>query len=475
MSYIIVKFGGSNLKKQSDILQILKAVKHYKQPLIIVVSAFYGVTDRLEELFKNKASGKSISDDFLKDLQQIKSEIAALHCTNPERMKEFQTGLTSLFIALENLFEKVGDTEYLQNELHDSILAYGERLSAFLLHFILTQHNLKNSQALPEEFGLITDGEFGNSTVNIEASASSLKNFFTEKDHIYVVPGFYGISPSGSVNLLGRGGSDYTASAIAACLQATSVDLWKDVQGFCTADPKIIQDAASISNLSYAEAAELAYFGSKIIHPRAIEPVSDKGIPVRIFHLHQAAESFRPQTIINGLSPVAAERIKSVAYSDHFGILALEGEGVGLKPGVLGRASTALEKAGINIKSVFTSQTAINFLLDLADLEKAQNAIAERNLSGIHSIETKKDVSLIAAVGLGINETFGIAARLFTAAARSRVNIQTIVFGASKVAMYFIVAREDRNITIQQIHNEFFINKLEIIPLLTETNYKSQN
>ncbi|MDO8897474.1 MAG: hypothetical protein Q7V19_07470, partial [Bacteroidales bacterium] len=133
MSYIIVKFGGSNLKKKSDILQILKAVKHYKQPLIIVVSAFFGVTDRLEELFKNSTSGKNFSEDFLKNLQQIKFEIAAEHCRNSEQLIEFQRGLTLLFTALEKLFKKVGDIEYLQNELHDSILAYGERLSAFLL------------------------------------------------------------------------------------------------------------------------------------------------------------------------------------------------------------------------------------------------------------------------------------------------------------------------------------------------------
>lgn len=453
MSYIIIKIGGSNLRQQTDISRIIEAIRQYRQPVIIVVSAFYGLTDRLIQSYNDAQNGMDVANALFAEIRQLKMNAASAQLHNPAQKSSYLKELDHLLQEMQELLFQA-TIKGVSAERYDHFLSYGERLSALFFSYVLHHHGFHAQLALPEDFGLITDGEPGNSTVNIEQSTQNLNKWFNTETY-YVVPGFYGVSPKGTINLLGRGGSDYSAAAIGACLNAKSVDLWKDVQGFCTADPKLVASAKSIERLSYAEAAELAYFGTKIIHPRAIEPLSDKAIPLRIFHLHQAGE-FQVQTIINGSSPIVQGGIKSVGYSDHFGILALEGEGVGLKPGVLGRASTALEQAGINIKSVFTSQTAINFLLDLPDLSKAVDALHLAKLSGVHHISSTHDVSLIAAVGNGLKETSGIAAQLFSAAAASYVNIQTIVFGASRVAMYFIVDRKDRDKTIRQIHAAFF-------------------
>jgi aspartate kinase/aspartokinase/homoserine dehydrogenase 1 len=392
---------------------------------------------------------------YLEQLLLTKMAIAEKHITKPEMLNAFRSELIQRFGLLEKLFGEASSADEVPDYLQDEILSYGERLSSLLLTHILQQNNILCREALPEVFGLTTDGVFVNGTVNVAVSSKNLTGFF-DSSMTYIIPGFYGISPKGQVNLLGRGGSDYTASIMAVCLRASSVDLWKDVLGFCTADPKIIKDARVIERLSYEEAAELAYFGSKIIHPRTVGPLSQLKIPLRLFNIHQFDQLLTPQTIINGHSPVSQERIKSVASSDHFAMLELHGDSVGIRPGVLAKASSAMEKAGINIKSVFTSQTVINFLLDQADLKKAVKSLRNENMASVHQIRLKQNVSLIAAVGRGINETHGIAARLFTAAARSEVNIQTIVFGASKVAMYFIVARQYKVLTIKQIHYEFF-------------------
>jgi aspartate kinase/aspartokinase/homoserine dehydrogenase 1 len=455
MSFKVVKFGGSNLRQTSDIHRIIHAIKAYNQPLLIVVSAFYGVTDKLVELLRPDELQNRNFVGYVEVLQKMKLSVAVKLTKQSELLPAFNESIKLRLGVLTRHFEEAAESKQMATLLRDEILSYGERLSSCLLNYILQQYDINSVEALPEKFGLLTDGEPGNGTVNLVVSAKNLPAFF-KSGQTYVIPGFYGISASGKVNLLGRGGSDYTASVIGACLKASSVDLWKDVNGFCTADPKIISHASVIGRLSYSEAAELAYFGSKLIHPRTVEPLSELQIPLRFFNIHHFDSNLTPQTIINGNTSVTEGCIKSVACSDHFAILELHGDSVGFRPGVLAKVSTALEQTGINIKSVFTSQTVINFLLDQTDLKKAEKSIRILNLVSINRIELKQDVSLIAAVGRGINETHGIAARLFTAAARSEVNIQTIVFGASKVAMYFIVAKEFKNLTIKQIHDEFF-------------------
>lgn len=454
MPSTVVKFGGSNLKHESDINRIIKAIKAYDKPLIIVVSAFYGVTDSLLQLleFENLKNRDYIK--YLGEMHDSNITVAEKHIACQTRLKSYKNTLNERIGELYQLFDDAvnyGKLEYLKDE----ISSYGERLSSLLLTNILEEHQLPCKEALPENFGLLTDGVFSNGTVNIKSTSKRIRNYF-DPLKTYVIPGFYGISPSGHVNLLGRGGSDYTAAIMAVCLNAESVDLWKDVQGFCTADPKIVADTKVIENLSYDEAAELAYFGSKIIHPRTIGPLTSVNIPLRIFNIHQFDKQLIPQTVINGHSMISNDRIKSIACSDNFGVVELHGESVGLAPGVLGKASSAMELAGINIKSVFTSQTVINFLLDQSDLRKAIRSLNDLGIPSIHQIKKKDNVSLIAAVGKGILEQHGIAARLFTAAARSKINIETIVLGASQVAVYFIVRKENKGIAVKKIHEEFF-------------------
>ena len=456
MAYNVVKFGGSNLKNPSGIKRILKSIVCYEKPLIVVVSAFFGVTNNLLNAIKLCCRTEFDIESFIDEIKQQKLDSVKNIVSNPFLLDEFLENLNQRLSELYKLLSMVKQNKTSELHLYDLILSYGERLSSLVLVYALKDIKYECYEAFPEDIGLITDGEFKNATVNFELSRELLNTNLSE-EKTYIIPGFYGVSQNGCINLLGRGGSDYSAAAIAACLNAQSLDLWKDVKGFLSADPNIIPDAVSIQSLTYAEAAELAYFGSKILHPRTPEPLIEKQIPIRILNINDLSTNISPLTIINTKEVYAHNVIKSVSYNHNFGILKLVGSGVGIKPGILAKTTSEIDKAGINIKSVITSQTAINILLSQDDLMRAKRIVQELNIQGINSINICDDISLVAAVGEGLTSRHGIAGRLFSAVAQKGINVRIICFGASNVAMYFIVHKNDCNETIRAIHSEFFV------------------
>jgi aspartate kinase/aspartokinase/homoserine dehydrogenase 1 len=455
MKKIVAKFGGSNLKKKEDILKLVKVIKAYNRPMVIVVSAFYGITNHLinamSEVQKDEAQIKNITHFLLElkkeainenfeDKNWAKKTLALVET----RLKELERYLTGIHY--------IGETpEFVE----DVVLSYGERLSSLVLSSILQSHGINAEEALPEEMPLITDGEFGNATVNYKKAEAGVKHRLKE-DKIYIVPGFYGISESGKTTLLGRGGSDYSAAALARCLDAESLDVWKDVDGFMSADPKLVNKPVRITDLSYTEAAELSYFGAGILHPRTVEPLRKVKIPIRILNIDTFTHSIDPGTLIHNNENITNEIIKSVTYSNDFCILTLKGAGVGMKKGVLAKTTNALDKAGINIKSVITSQIAINLLLSVSDLKRAYQLIYDLQLPTVTELQSIENLTTIAAVGEGILEKPGVAGRMFMALANKNINVRMIASGASPVATYFVVSASDKDASVKAIHSEFF-------------------
>ncbi|MFA6617841.1 MAG: aspartate kinase [Candidatus Neomarinimicrobiota bacterium] len=454
MSYHVLKFGGSNLKKKNDILRVVDVIGKYDSSLLIVVSAFYGVTDMLidalEKVKKDEKAIKTLSDALVSLKSETLDEVvddAAIRdrilADVVERVKKLERYLQGV-----NFF---GDTPAFVN---DSILSYGERLSSLMLTGILNYYGIEAEEMLPEDLGLITDGEFGNATLNFKATSKNIKSKLKLKK-IVVVPGFYGVSPEGKTTLFGRGGSDYSAAAIANCVEAKSLDLFKDVDGFLSADPRYVSHPRRIKTLSYMESAELSYFGAKILHPRTVEPLREANIPIRLYNIASVKSLDEPLTTIGNTLDVHDDVIKSVTFSDEIGILKLKGPGVGYKPGILAKVSSAMESAGINIKSVITTQTTINILIETAYLKKAEKLVYNLDLNAVGEIITEDDVSVVAAVGHGITEKIGLAARIFSAVSQKAINIEIISVGASPVAAYFIVKKTDRAATIRAIHDEY--------------------
>ncbi len=455
MNKIVAKFGGSNLKKKEDIQKLVRVIKAYNRPMVIVVSAFYGITNHLIKSMEEVKQDESNIEKLVQFLKELKKEAITENFEDKQWQEQTMNAVEERISELSRYLTGVHYIGDVPEFVEDVILSFGERLSSLVLTYILKSQGINVEEALPEDMPLITDGEFGNATVNFEKAKGAVKERLKE-DKIYIVPGFYGVSEQGKVTLLGRGGSDYSAAAIARCLDADSLDVWKDVDGFMSADPKLVDKPKKISHLSYAEAAELSYFGASILHPRTVEPLREVGIPIRISNIDTFNDKIEPGTVVNGSGTIRDHVIKSVTYSDDFCILKLRGAGVGLKRGVLAKVTVALDKAGINIKSVITSQVVINLLLSSQDIKKAYHVVDELELSAINEILVLENISTIAGVGEGLLDKPGVAGSMFSSLAKDNINVQMIVSGASVVASYFMVAKDDRNAAIQAIHREFF-------------------
>ena len=455
-NYRVVKFGGSNLKSLSDIKQILDVTRLYHQPLILVFSAFYGITDELTGVIERCRENQRDIHDFTEKIRQIKYEIFDNYIDDPELNEEAKKSIEQRFDELQKKLMGIHYIGDIPDFLRDEILSYGERFSSLIFSYILRANGYACKELLPEDIPFYTDGEYRNATIETELSRDHFKKYLDGT--LYVIPGFYGVSRENKVTLLGRGGSDYSAAAIANCINAESLDVWKDVDGFLSADPGIVENTRNVGYLTYSESAELAYFGSKILHPRTVEPLREKNIPVNIYNIRNITDISKPLTFISKKRNVSREVIKSISYSDDFGIVKLGGSGVGVKPGILARITSVLDQANINIKSVITSQIAINILLDIQDLKRAESLIRNAEVRGIESISAISDISVVAVVGEGLTTQYGIAAKTFKAVAEKGINIEMISFGASHVAAYFIVNNAYKAETVKAIHDEFFVN-----------------
>ena len=455
MPKIVVKFGGSNLRSNDEIHRIVKVVKNYNQPLIIVVSAFYGVTNFLVEALDKARHDEGIAVKTVQYLFDLK--IGSLkHFIEDELLRaETVYLIQDQLDELKNLLRGIALTGDASKALEDHVLSYGERLSSIFLNGILRSQGIESRSILPETIGLITDGEFGNASADFHLSTVHVRESLNE-ELVYVVPGFYGVSQDNKTTLFGRGGSDYSAAAIARCVGASSLDIWKDVNGFLSSDPKLVDSPVLIEKLSYNEAAELAYFGAKILHPRTVEPLTDPHIPIRIFNIYGTLDVIKPLTVISREKFVQTGVIKSVTFSDDFGLLKLKGPGVGLKPGILAKVTTALHLAGINISSVLTSQISINILLAKKDLQNAYALVSAIELSAVGKLQIEDNISIVAAVGHGITDNYGIAARIFTALASEGINVLMSCSGASPIVSYYLVQTNDRTPAVKAIHREFF-------------------
>ncbi len=488
MSFRVLKFGGSNLREPQDLSKCAEITAGYEAPCVIVVSAFYGITDKLQDAAVN-ASDKGIpAAKFIEGFSSLcyrwldaayftdKSSQSAnpheqersnngrelqdsLHnCDEPEQNSRniemaALKGLRDMLDTLSRLLNGVHAIGELPPAIRDNILSYGERISAYVFNEALKARNIAATLALPEDIGLRTGSDFGNAGVNLNDSLAGTEKYFCESKY-YVVPGFYGISPEGKTTLLGRGGTDYSAASLANLLNAGSLDIWKDVDGFQTADPGLVDKSQTIEKLSYSEAAELSYFGAKILHPRTVEPLQKKNIPVRIFNARSHEKE--PKSLIGPFNGEKYSGPKSITFSRDFSVIKFKGAGVGSKPGVLAHIAGMMDLAGVNISSVFTSQTAICFLLRNPEMEKAEKAVKQGYPDLISEVETVTGIALVALVGEGITRERGVAAKIFNAVAEENINVEIIAAGASTSAVYFIVKESDCENAVKAVHRFFF-------------------
>jgi aspartate kinase len=452
----VMKIGGGCLRDAAQITHTLDMMAAYGAGNILVISALHGVTDMLLRGALEALEAEARIPAIIAQVRDTHVRIAQHIIPDSGEFMHYQEALADSLHKLERLYYGLNFTNELSPRNRDSISSVGERLAVELLVMALQFRKVRARALKPEEIGLVTNGKFGDAAANLVKTAKNFKKTvepLLDGERLVLIPGFYGVSDGGEITTFGRGGSDYAAAVIAAALETEALELWKNTAGFMSADPALVSEAALIPELSYEEAAELAYFGAKIVHPRTVDPLRRRGIPILIKDI-QRLEA--PGSVIASSSPIPEQTIKSVAHGAEIGLLKVYSASVGARPGILARITSQLAKDGINITSVVTSQTCITLLLASQDMDASHAALKALKPKPYARLERLEHLALIGIVGQGLQQRKGIAAKCFTAVAKSGVNVEMISFGPSRVALYFLVRHAELQAAVQSIHETFF-------------------
>ncbi len=437
----IIRVEGDIIHQPAELKNLEKFLRQQSFPRILISSAltgFYELTEK--ELDKVREAGYSSAAYELQLNQLFKNRPSS----------ESHAGTKSLVTEMKNLLKGIHLTGDYSPALKDQLLSYGEKITALVLSEQLKEMGREAAVIQPEELGLKVTSDPGNATF---LALSHPELIVSGNKNNWIIPGSFGINGKGKIARTGAAAADYTAAFLTAELSADRLILWNLRDGFSIADPSVVPEAERLKRLTYAEASELAYFDHFSLHPRTVEPLSGKHIPIHIINSSQATHD--PETIINSEDYISPGVVKSVACTDDISILKLNGPGVGLKPGILARLTGRLADAAINIKSVITSQVSINILLDRKSGPTAVKVAAETGFSGVSEIELLGEVSLIAIIGHGMQDHYGISATLFSAVAQNKINVIISGSGASDLVSYLVVRTTDKEKGVRAIYDAF--------------------
>ncbi|MCG7844042.1 MAG: aspartate kinase [Methanomassiliicoccales archaeon] len=446
-----MKFGGSSLKTGESMRQVAEIIVAEKEKNAVVLSAVTGVTEMLVRFISSTRSEEDVNA-FMKEITKLHTDLILDALRSEKCQAQAMEELVAKLVKLERMLYGSCYIEEVNPRIRDYVQCFGERLSVIIVAALLNEMGIKAKAVDADDLGIITDGQYGTATVNMEATGSNIRPKLMKTLQSGVTPvitGFFGRAPEGSVTVFGRNGSDYSAAAVANAMGASVLEIWKDVDGFMSVDPKIVPSARPIPHLSYDEAAELAYFGAKVVHPMTMEPARSGNIEIRVKNV------FRPEapgTAIGGSRKNGDQGIKSISCMKNLSLVKVFGEGTGYKLGVLADIAMLLRQAEINIYSVVTSLTCIAILVDKKDVAKAEKVLTE---SGPR-METHGNFALMCIVGEGLGQHKGLASRVFNAVAKEGVNVGLISAGASLVAYHFTVDEADLEKATRAVHEELF-------------------
>ena len=451
----VLKFGGSSLKDGPSMKRVGAIIATESEEKVIVVSAMQGITDSLVD-FMSEVRREEDVQLFVRELRDRHLQMLADVAGSMYVKQQAVNLLTEKLVRLERVLYGIIYLEELTPRTRDLVQSFGERMSVIVLSAMLQDQGVNAVPVEADDLGIITDGQFGSATVDMEATRRNVApriRDMLERQEVPVVTGFFGKTPEGFITLFGRNGTDYSASVISNVTDADSLEIWKDVDGFMSADPKVVPEAVPIPFLSYEEAAELSYFGAKVLHPRTVEPAKARRIVVRVRNV------FKPDyegTAILDDAVTDGKIIKSISSMPNMAMVKAYGPGLGSRSGVLSEISVLLSEAGINVYSAATSQTCISLLIEERDLRFAENVLVRARRSVVDRIETVRGIALLCLVGEGLGQKTGVAGRVFSIAAANDVNVSLISAGASTTALTFTVRKEDLDRTTRTIHHEFF-------------------
>lgn len=465
----VLKFGGTSVGSAKAIDQVCNILRQHKPAgqYAIVVSALGGITDKLIRCGQLAEQGKE-------EYKQILQEIEVRHLDTIRELFPItaQSGqisqLKKKLNALENLCDGIFQVGEMSARTLDKIMSYGELMSCTIVAEKLKQAGFSATCKDSREL-IVTDNNFGHATVNFVATNHNISQYFAQAGADYVVlPGFVAATAEGETTTLGRGGSDYTAAIVAAAVSASVLDIWTDVSGMMTADPRIVSQAIPISHISYVEAMELSHFGAKVIYPPTIQPVMNRRIPIWI------RNTFAPEdhgTLIQD----QADRnfpVTGISGIQHISLLTLEGSGMVGIPGFSKRLFESLLRERINVILITQSSSEHSITVGIhdADMLKAKTAVdsefaQEITEKRIAPLQVEKDLCIVAVVGDQMKNHHGISGKLFGTLGRNGINVRAIAQGSTEKNISAVINKADIKKALNVMHETFFETPLKQINL----------
>lgn len=466
----VLKFGGSSVASAENMRKVVSIVQKAieKEPVILVVSALGGITDSL--LHTGELASKA-NEEYKTVLKEMESR----HLETVRALLPIQQQSATLSLVKQqfNELEGICDGVFLLGELSartkDRIVSYGELLSSMMLSARFQSMDV-NQHWLDSRKLITTNANHGNAIVDFVHTEKNIQDHLQAHKHqLYVVPGFISSDANGNTTTLGRGGSDYTGAIYAAATNASALEIWTDVSGMMTADPRLVQNAKPIQRISYQEAMELSHFGAKIIYPPTIQPVMKKHIPVWV------KNTFAPDdfgTLIENESAVTADSfIRGISSINRISLLSLEGSGMVGIPGFSKRLFEALaqEKVNVILITQSSSEHSICVGINEADTEKAKRVIDqifdhEIQSGKVDPLKVETGLSIVALVGEQMKSHPGVSGKMFGALGRNGINVRAIAQGSSEKNISAVLSSKDVKKALNVLHEEFF-----------ETTYKQLN
>ena len=458
---IVLKFGGTSVANAQNINLVLKIIQQKSQStnLAVVVSALSGVTDMLL-LASLKAAAKDETYKIIFDQIAEKHFITAKELVPEKQQNQLLDLLKNEIIQLKTLLDGCFLLGELSPRTSDAILCFGELLSSQIiangLQLIISNSFFKDSRQL-----IKTDSNFGKADVNFEITNQLISDYFESNTaKVILFPGFISSDKFENTTTLGRGGSDYTAAIIANAVKAEILEIWTDVNGMFTANPKIVKQAQPIESISYQEAMELSHFGAKVLYPPTIQPVLKSNIPIKI---KNTFEPLANGTLISAISATNSNPIRGISHIDSIALLTLEGSGM---IGVAGSSKRLFETlSNQNINVIFITQASSEHSICIGilntDAEKAVNAINltfdyEINQNKIQNCIIEKNLCIIALVGENMKNHQGLSGKMFSTLGKNNVNIRAIAQGASERNISAVINEKDVKKALNALHERFF-------------------
>ena len=461
----VMKFGGTSVGSVDSILKVKQIVEAAEEPVIVVVSALGGITDKLINTSQMAANGDAEYEKEYREIVNRHIEMVYTVIPAGEGRTVLLDKVNELLSELKDIFQGIYLIKDLSSKTSATIVSYGERLSS-----IIAATLIKGAVWYDSRNFIKTEKKHAKHILDSELTTSLVKETFDEIPQVALVPGFISTDKnSGEVRNLGRGGSDYTASIIAASLNAASLEIWTDVDGFMTADPRVISTAYTINELSYVEAMELCNFGAKVVYPPTIYPVCHKNIPILI------KNTFNPEapgTIIKQEVDSGSKAIKGISSINDTTLITVTGLGMVGVIGVNFRIFKALAQNGISVFMVSQASSENSTSIGVRNQDAAlacevlnEEFAKEIEMGEISPVVAEMNLATIAIVGENMKHTPGIAGKLFGTLGRNGISVIACAQGASETNISFVVEAKSLRKSLNVIHDSFFLSEYQVLNL----------